>query len=46
MAGALGYEALIVPPVYDGEDIVSSSLIRRLLAAGECGRAKRLLDIE
>ncbi len=46
MAGELGFEAQIVPPVYDGRDVVSSSLIRQLLAAGESGHAKRLLDIE
>ena len=41
-----GFIAEIVPPVYDGSDIVSSSLIRTLLASGQKDRAMRLLSIQ
>lgn len=40
-----GYEAEIVPAVMDGEDTVSSSLIRELILNGDHERARRLLRI-
>ena len=45
MAGALGYRAEIIPPVMDGEQVCSSTLIRKLLATGETEHAQRLLMI-
>ena len=33
------------PPVYEQGELVSSTLIRRLLAEGKVGRAKKLLDV-
>lgn len=44
-AGKLGYRAEIVEAVLDGNDTVSSTLIRRLLADGEEERALRLMSI-
>ena len=46
LAGELGYRAVIVPPVMDGDTLCSSTHIRRLLAAGETARAEGLLRIE
>ncbi len=46
LAGELGYRAEIVPPVMDGGVMCSSTLIRRLIEAGENEHARRLLDIE
>ncbi len=40
---SLGYEVDVVEPVRDGDDIVSSSNIRRLLRLGEIRKANRLL---
>lgn len=45
LAGPLGYRAEIVEPVRDGEDTVSSTLIRALIARGEIARARRLLAL-
>ena len=46
LADRYGYRAVIVPPVCaDGRE-VSSTWIRQLLAAGECDRAKQLLEIQ
>lgn len=45
MADALGCRAEIVPPVMDGDVMCSSTLIRRLIAAGETEHARRLLEI-
>lgn len=42
----LGYRAEIVKAVQDGEDTVSSTLIRRLLAEGNLQRAQRLLGLQ
>lgn len=42
----LGFEAVIVPPVYDGGEMVSSTLIRALLASGQEQRARRLMQIQ
>lgn len=44
-AESLGYRAEIVDAVQDGSDVVSSTLIRRLLAVGETERAARLMRI-
>ena len=44
-AEALGYRAEILPPVQDGGEIVSSTLIRTLLERGEERRARQLLDL-
>ena len=46
MAPKLGCLAEIVPPVMDGDVMCSSTLIRRLLAQGDAGHARRLLEIE
>ena len=46
MAKELGYQAVIVPPVMDGDVMCSSTWIRRLLAAGEIGHAQRLMRME
>lgn len=39
----LGYEVQVVEPVRDGDDIISSSNIRRLLRLGEISKANRFL---
>lgn len=44
-AQRLGYRAEIVEAVLDGEDTVSSTLIRSLLASGEGERAWRLMQL-
>ncbi len=44
MADALHYRAEILPPVQDGEDVISSTLIRELLQSGNMDRANRLMD--
>ncbi|MBP3653373.1 MAG: FAD synthetase family protein [Clostridia bacterium] len=44
-AEKLGYRAEIVEAVLDGEDTVSSTLIRNLLANGEEERAQRLMQL-
>ena len=43
-AARLHYRAEILPPVQDGGDVVSSTLIRALLENGDTGRAKRLME--
>ena len=43
LAPVLGYEAVVVEAVKDEGEVVSSTLIRRLIAAGETKRASRLL---
>ena len=45
LSGALGYRAVIVPPVMDGDIVASSTDIRALLARGEAAHAARLLEI-
>ena len=45
LAPALGYRAVIVPPVMDGDVMCSSTHIRSLLARGETEHAQRLLMI-
>ena len=45
MSAELGYRAIIVPPVMDGEVVCSSTHIRALLAAGERDRADALLAL-
>lgn len=42
----LGCECEIVEAVKDGEDTISSTLIRRLLESGEMARAGRLMRLE
>ncbi len=42
-ASALGYEPVVVKSVKRGGDVVSSTLIRRLLTSGQAERAARLL---
>ena len=42
-AARLGYRAEIVDAVLDGDDTVSSTLIRRLIDCGEIARAQRLM---
>ena len=44
-AGRLGYECCILEPVTEDGENVSSTLVRRLLAAGEQERAERLLHL-
>jgi len=44
-AARLGYRAEIVEAVLDGEDTVSSTLIRSLLASGKEDRARRLMHL-
>ena len=44
-ASRLGYRAEIVEAVQDGNDTVSSTLIRKLLASGEVERAQRLMRL-
>ena len=46
MAAELGYRAVIVPPVMDGDVVCSSTYIRALLAAGETEHASRLMAID
>lgn len=46
LSGPLGYRAVIVPPVMDGDVVCSSTHIRGLLAAGRRERAEALLRIE
>lgn len=46
MATELGYRPVIVGSVTDGGEVVSSTLIRRLMSAGETERARRLLENE
>ena len=43
-AARLYYRAEILPPVQDGGDVVSSTLIRALLENGDTGRARRLME--
>ena len=45
LAETLGYRAVIVPPVMDGDRIASSTWIRQLLAQGEFAHAQRLLEL-
>ena len=45
MADELGYRAVVVPSVMDGERMVSSTYIRELLRGGETEHAHRLLEI-
>ncbi|NLF28568.1 MAG: FAD synthetase family protein [Clostridiales bacterium] len=45
LASEAGFRAVVVPPVLDGKDVVSSSLIRSLLASGQFARAEKLLSI-
>lgn len=45
MADELGYRAVVVPSVMDGERMVSSTYIRELLRLGETEHARRLLEI-
>ena len=44
-AEKLGYRAEIVEAVLDGEDTVSSTLIRNLMASGKVERAQRLMQL-
>lgn len=46
MADELGYRAVIVDAVMDGDDVVSSTLLRRLKEQGEMQRLVRLLQLE
>jgi riboflavin kinase/FMN adenylyltransferase len=46
LAEELGFEPVIMKSVREGGDVVSSTLIRRLLAEGEDERAARLLGRE
>ena len=43
LATELGYEAVVVEAVKDEGEVVSSTLIRRLIAEGEAERVERLL---
>ena len=43
MADELHYRAEILPPVQDGADVISSTLIRDLLRHGDTDRAQRLM---
>lgn len=45
-ADRLGYRAEIVPAVMDGEDVVSSTLLRRLREQGDTERFMRLLKLK
>lgn len=45
MADELGYRAVVVPSVMDGERMVSSTYIRELLRDGETEHVRRLLEI-
>ena len=42
---ALGFDAIVLAPVLDGADVVSSTLIRRLLREKDFARADRLMRI-
>lgn len=44
LGAAQGVEVTVVPMLWDGDERVSSSRIRRALAAGELGEARRLLQ--
>ena len=46
MAAALSYRAEIVNAVQDGNDVVSSTIIRTLLQQGETRRAHQLLSLQ
>ena len=46
MADALGYRAVVVPPVMDGDVAASSTDVRALRRAGAYEHAQRLLDIQ
>ena len=46
MSATMDFAAVIVPPVYEQGELVSSTLIRRLLREGQSARAKKLLDID
>ena len=46
MSARMDFAAVIVPPVYDQGELVSSTLIRSLLACGDRARAQRLLNVE
>ena len=43
LAPELGFEAVVVEPVMDEGEMVSSTLIRRLIEEGDSPRAKRLM---
>ena len=45
-ARRLGYECLIIDPVMEAGETVSSTLIRRLLESGEAQRAQKLLAVQ
>ena len=45
-AQRLGYECLIIDPVMEEGETVSSTLIRRLTSNGEWERAERLMAIQ
>lgn len=45
LAPALGYRAVVVPPVMDGETVASSTYVRSLLRDGDAAHAARLLRI-
>lgn len=45
LAPRIGYELIVAPDVYDGGELVSSTLIRRLIGEGDISRAERLLGI-
>ena len=45
-AQRLGYECLIIDPVTEEGETVSSTLIRRLISNGEGERAKRLMGVQ
>ena len=45
MSAHMDFAAVIVPPVYEQGELVSSTLIRRLLREGQSARAQKLLDI-
>jgi len=45
MQDKLGYRAVIVPPVMDGDVVASSTYIRSLLKNGETAHAERLMAI-
>ena len=46
MSATMDFAAVIVPPVYEQGELVSSTLIRRLLREGQSARAQKLLDID
>lgn len=43
LSGRLGYRLEVLDYVMDGDDVISSTLIRRLIAEGDTDRATRLL---